>query len=93
MTFKNIQEAFLQSRMMIVGSVFHGVWNWCPLPAMICHASHSGITNQDREHRFRYRIAGRSGEEKMERLIENQHLASAWMGWLGCHCWVVGVGW
>eukprot|EP00438_Fugacium_kawagutii_P027929 Skav208936 [mRNA] locus=scaffold875:79663:81240:+ [translate_table: standard] len=31
------------------------------------------ITNQDREHRFRYRIAGRSGEEKMERLIENQY--------------------
>lgn len=31
------------------------------------------ITNQDREHRFRYRIKGRSGEEKMERLIENQY--------------------
>jgi len=31
------------------------------------------ITNQDREHRFRYRIKGRSGEEKSERLIENQY--------------------
>ncbi|CAK9031116.1 Hypoxia-inducible factor prolyl hydroxylase (HIF-PH) (Egg-laying defective protein 9) (Hypoxia-inducible factor-proline dioxygenase) [Durusdinium trenchii] len=31
------------------------------------------ITNQDREHRFRYRIKGRSGEERMEQLIQNQY--------------------
>jgi len=31
------------------------------------------ITNQDREHRFRYRIKGRDAEEKSERLVENQY--------------------
>ena len=38
---------------------------------------HQGVTNQDREHRFRYRIQGRTNEEKVERLIQKQRLALA----------------